>query len=35
MTSDRDMVKARGQANVPPPQGAWLVFFSQVINGRV
>ena len=25
MTSDGDMVKARGQANALPPQGAWLV----------
>jgi hypothetical protein len=33
MTSNSDMVKARGQANALPPQGAWLVFFSQVIIG--
>ena len=28
MTSDGDMVKARGQANALPSQRAWLVFFS-------
>ena len=33
MISNGDMVKARGQANALPPQGAWLVFFSQAIVG--
>ena len=27
MISNGDMVKARGQANALPSQGAWLVFF--------
>ena len=34
MSSDGDMVKARGQANALPPQGAWLVFLT-CHHGRV
>ena len=35
MSSNGDMVKARDQANAPPPQGAWLVYSHKTLWARL